>query len=157
MPQRMVTSIHGRRLGLSSTGGIIQALTSTGGGSSEFDLTAQMWGQGMVATHSSSEATLRNVGTNIISSATAASYLFTMAAPVINARTEVFSQSSATTIVIDSGATTRFFQSTGAGLSTALTISLASTLGGCVGEAVTLLGLSTTRWAVMNKTAAVST
>src|SRR3990167_941297 len=145
MPFRMVTSLHGRRLGLSSTGGIIQAINSTGRGSTTFDMAAQMWGNSMLATHSSSLATLRNNGVNLISSATAASYAFTVAAPAIGVYTEILSASSATTITLDTSATTITFATTGNAVTTGLTIALASTLGGCVGQALVLRGLSATR------------
>lgn len=157
MAFEMRTSLHGRRLGLSSTGGVIQAINSSGKNSTDFIMAAQMWGEGMVASHSSSGATLKNVGTNIISSATAAAYAFSIATPVADAYAEILSDSSATTITIGTGATTIFFRSTGGGLSTGLTISVASTLGGCVGEFVILRGISATRWHVRGKSAGVST
>lgn len=147
------TSIHGRRLGLSSTGGIITGVDSTGGGSTAFVLAAQMWGSAMLNTVSSSEATLRNAGVNLISTATSTAYTFTVGAPVAGVAMEVISRSSATTVTFQTSATTiLFFDSTltpdGA---TGLVLSQTSTDGGNFGAAVMLRGLSTARWQVLNK------
>ena len=150
-------SLHGREFGITSTGGLAQYKDATGGESTAILLLSQMWGAGMVASHSSSEATLRNIGTNVISSATAAAYTFTVAAPVNNARTEIISQSSATTITLQSSATTILFATTGAVTTTGLTIARASTLGGCVGEYLVLRGLSATRWQLMQRSGSVTT
>ena len=150
-------SIHGRSLGLTSTGGLAQYRDATGGQSTAVLLYGQMWGTGMVASHSSSNATLRKIGQNVISSATAAAYTFTVAAPVIGAGMEIISQSSATTISLDTSATTILFATTGAVTTTGLTIGRASTLGGCVGEYLILRGLSATRWHLMARSGSVTT
>ena len=101
---------------------------------------------------SSSAAVLAAKGLSIFSSATATDRNFTISAPSSGQEKEIFSLSSATRILLETTATGIFFVSTGAS-STALTFSLA---GGVFGETVALKGLSSTRWAVMRKTAAVT-
>jgi hypothetical protein len=149
----MQTSIHGRRLGISSTGGIVSGLTSTGGGSTAIVAAAQMWGDVMVATHSSSGATFNNYGVNFISSATAAAYNFTMPEPVNGVMTSILSMSSATTITIETTGVA-VFGSTVVGGSSKVTFTFAN---GSQGAFIDLIGIGSTIWAVRGKTTVGST
>ena len=102
-------------------------------------------------TISSSGAVLAAYGLSIFSSGTATDRSFTISAPSSGAGKELFSLSSASTILIETTATGIFFVSTGAS-STAITFSGANMFG----ETVTLRGLSATRWAVLSKTSKVT-
>ena len=153
----MRTSIHGRRLGLSSTGGIIQGLTSTGGGSSEFNLHTQMWGSAMVETVSSAGAVMSNSGVSIVSSNSTSGASFAVAAPVSGVYKEIHFQTPATAHTLGTTSTTIWFNSTlgeaAAGGSTTLTVA-GSTLG--IGGSLVLRGLSASVWSIIGHTANVS-
>jgi len=144
----MLTSIHGRRLGLSSTNGIVQAITSTGGGSSEFNMYAQMWGSEMVATASSSGATISNVGITVLSSGNSTlARTFTLASPVAGVYKEIHSRSSSTLVTFSLASSDDVFSSS-AGDSTTLVFT--GTVSGLKGARVILRGLSTTQWGIMS-------
>lgn len=159
-PFVMRKSIHGRQFGLSSTGALIVGFSAGGvHNSSAHDLAAQMWGSGMIATFSSSEATLNNYGMNVLSSATSTAFTFVVSQPVAGVSMSIWSECSATTITLDTSATTILFQqasTTAASSSTSLSIDMPSTVGGTGGLSVTLWGRSTLQWFVVNKSAGVS-
>lgn len=157
----MQTSIHGRRLGISSTGGIVSGYGSTGNVSTDFVAVAVMRDSNHVlrgphyepvTTHSSSGATMAE-GLNYIASATAAAYAFSMPAASSGLIVRIGISSSASTITFSGSATTILFGSTVVGGSTSLT---ASNAGGCQGMYLTLAAMTTARWAVMNKSIAVA-
>lgn len=140
-------SKHGRRLGLSTTGGIVSDVGSTGKSKPTIVSAAQMWGDGMYAARSSG-ARLDNAGLNVLTSSTLASMTFTLAAPIKGITTEIISQTSSTTVSLETSATTIVFKtSAGAADTTALALSGAS---GLQGAAVVLRGLSTTIWQVLS-------
>ncbi len=85
-------SIHGRRMGISSTGGWISADKATGAGSTLFDMAAQMWGKAMVETVSAAGGTISNSGITIISSASTAGAAFVMSAPIPGIHKEIHFQ-----------------------------------------------------------------
>ena len=154
-------SIHGRQLGISSTGGIITGYGSTGGHSTAFTMVAQMRDSDGVLSgphyepitnHSSSGATMVE-GVNYIASATAASFAFSMPAAVAGLGVEIGIAASATTITFSGSATTILFGSTVIGGSTTLT---AAGAAGCQGMFLTLRAVSTARWMVANKSIAVA-
>lgn len=160
------TSIHGRRLALSSTNAIVDgngygALMKNSTGAIQSSSSALTFAGTITAsenfisgveTASSSGARLSPIiTTSLLSSATAESRNFTIGTPVAGHLKEILSVSSATTIVLETTAATIFFVTTGAS-STKLTFSLA---GGVFGETVLLRGISATRWFVVNKTVAV--
>ncbi len=142
------TSIHGRRLGLSSSGGVI----TSPAGSSDIDQSAQMWGPGLF-TSVSSGGTLTNSGVNILSSAAAAVVTYNMPAPVQGVSVEIISETSSSQISIETTATTINFNSSGGTSSTALTINLAA---GTKGQSVILRGRSTTSWQIVSRSGAVN-
>lgn len=155
------TSIHGRRIGLSSTGGIVTAYGSTGNMSTAIQAVALMRDVNNVlrgphyepiTSHSSSGATMLE-GINYIASATAASYDFSMTAPASGLVARIAVAASSTTITFSGSATTVLFGSTAIGGSTSLTM---ENPGGCQGMHLTLAAVSSARWAVLNKTIAVS-
>jgi len=147
-------SIKGRRLGLTSTGGIAQYLNSTGGGSTVIGQQAQMWGTALVQTVSAAAAVITNSGITIVSSDTTSgdsTLPMFVAAPVAGVYKEIHFQTAATEVALNTTSTTIFFNSTlaeaAAGGSTTLSIS-GSTLG--IGGAIVLRGLSATVWGVVS-------
>ena len=140
-----LTSIHGRRMAMSSSGAIVDregygALMADSSG------VLQSLFKRAVAIVSSSAAVLTGVGMSFLSSGTATSRTFTLSAPSSGQEKTIFSLSSASVITLETTATGIHFISTGAA-STALTF------GGpnAYGTSITLMGLSNTRWAVINK------
>lgn len=151
-------SIYGRMLGISSTRGIIQAVTSTGGANSTaFDMAAQMWGPALFQTVSTASDVISNVGVTIVSTDSVSGSSMAVAAPVQGVYKEIAFQTSATATVLHTTATTIKFNSTlaeaAAGGSTTLTIA-----GGALGTGGTLVlrGLSSTVWQIVSATVTVS-
>lgn len=143
------TSIHGRRLAISSSGGIVSDPTGSTVGSTGVSYAAQMWGPGMVKSYATTAASIENSGVQLITSATASPVVATIrAAPVIGLSLEVISRSSATAINLDTNATTVLINST-AGAST--TYSIAQSTAANETRVVTLRGISATQWVVTNK------
>lgn len=146
-----LTGIHGRRVAMSATGAIVDkngfgAIMADASGVVQNPLKLR------VELISSSGAELVGYGVSYLSSATDADRNFTLKAPSSGAQKEIFSLSSATTITLETTATGIFFVSTGAS-STAIVFSGS---GGVFGESIVLRGLSSTRWAVLNKTGQVT-
>lgn len=144
----MRVSIHGRRLGLSSTGGILAGSS----GSTTFESIAQMWGADLIETVSSAGAAISNYGLTIISTdSTSGTSPFFVAAPVSGVSKEIHLQTSATLITLNSTATTIKFNTTScvaaAGGSTVLSLANAAVAG--LGGVVVLRGLSATAWGVV--------
>lgn len=158
MAFQMRTSIHGRRLGLSSTGGIVNSLDASGKNSTAFEQAAQMWGAALVETVSSAGASISNSGVTIISSdSTSGTSPFFVAAPIAGIHKEIHIQTPATALALNTTAVSIFFNSSlaegSSGGSTTLTI--AGTAAGIAGV-ITLRGLSTTQWGVVSHTCASS-
>lgn len=146
-----LTSIHGRRIAMSATGAIVDK-NGFGAVMTDSSGVLQTIIKSAVETISSSGAALVAYGLSIFSSATSTSRSFTLSAPSSGQEKMIFSLSSASTILLETTATGVFFVSTGAS-STAITFSAA---GGAFGETITLMGLSSTRWAVLRKTAQIT-
>ena len=145
-----LTSIHGRRIAMSATGAIVD---KNGFGAVMADASGviQSAMKSVVEAISSSGAVLAAKGMSYLSSGTATARNFTISAPSSGQYKEIFSLSSASVITLETTATGIFFVSTGTS-STALTFGGANVFG----ESVTLRGLSSTRWAVLSKTAQVT-
>lgn len=145
-----LTSIHGRRIAMSATGAIVD---KNGFGAVMADASGvlQTVIKSAVETVSSSQAEMVAYGLSIFSSGTATSRNFTIKAPSSGLEKEIFSLSSASTILVETTATGIFFVSTGAS-STAITFSGANNYG----QTIRLRGLSSTRWAAMNKTSQIT-
>jgi hypothetical protein len=148
------TSIHGRRLGLSTTGGIISAST---GSTASADQSAQMWGSGMVETLST-VGTISNSGVSIISSDTTGD-VWNIAAPVAGVHKEIHFQSPSTEVfTFDTTAVSIFFNSSlGEGStfgSTTLTAVSPATAG--IGGSLVLRGLSATVWGIVSNNVGAS-
>jgi hypothetical protein len=146
-------SIHGRRLSITTTGGIASGHGATGALSTAIDAAVQMWGPSHVQTPTASSAvTIWNTGVTILSTGSTALAAYTLdGAPVVGLHKEIHSQASATAITINTNATTVYFQTT-AGQSTALTLGATDNKG----QVLVLKGLTTTLWGISYKTASVS-
>lgn len=146
-------SIHGKRLYLTSTGGIANdssfvAVMRNATGVVQDKI------RSYVETISSSGSVLVNYGLSIISTSTGqGTFAHTLAAPVSGIVKRIFQESSATTVTFGTEATTVLFRSTGSAGSTLMTFSSTNGLGGC---SVTLVGLSTTRWGIVDSKGAVT-
>lgn len=146
----MRTSIHGRRLGLSSTGGLISAFTSTGGhNSSAYNMNAQMWGSGMIDTVSAVTSTIGNAGVTSLAVATATAIAFELEAPIAGIYKEIHIDTSASEISIGSPTTDVVFKASNGGAGSTMFMAAAN-LSGAV---IALRGRSTARWAVIGSTA----
>ncbi len=146
-----LTGINGRRIAMSATGAIVD---KNGFAAVMMDSSGVLQNitKSAVESISSSGAALVAYGVSYLSSGSATSQNFTLAAPSSGQFKEIFSLSSATTILIETTATGIFFVSTGAS-STAITFAGAA---GQFGQAIQLRGLSSTRWAVSNKTVQIT-
>ena len=149
-------SLHGRRLGLSSSGGLVAI--SSAGSTAGANVAAQMWGSGAIETVSANAATIRNSGVTIVSTDSTSGATFDVSAPVAGVHKEIHFQTSATALTLNTTATTIKFNSTlaeaAAGGSTLLNI-----VGAAAGTAGSLIlrGLSATAWSIASKTVAAST
>ena len=146
MPE-MQKSIWGRKLGISTTGGIISAVGATGRDSTDFDMTAQMWGVGMIATVTSTIAsTLTNYGLVSLTSGSATAITgFDVAAPVAGLMKEIHIATSASEISFNGTSTAILFGPTAEGGGSTLFLSAAN----LAGTTIILRGLSATQWAVI--------
>lgn len=150
-------SIYGRILGVSSTGGIISNVTSTGGrGSTAFDMALQGWGKALFETLSSDGSNIANAGISIFSTDSTSGSTHTLLAPVQGVHKEIHFHTSATAIGIDTtgGITinTTLAEAAGGGSTSVTIVGAAAGIGGCL----TLRGLSSTYWSVISHTVTVS-
>lgn len=165
---QILTSVHGRRLGLSASGGLLASQTSSTGvthfaeissagvfnssitsfGSTIGELTVKSY-KSIVETVSSTLASMVNYGLSIVSTGSSNGTVLSLSgAPEAGLIKEIFSDTSASTITIDTTAAGITFQTSMGSASSAIVWDKA---GGSRGKSITLMGLSATRWAVMNK------
>jgi hypothetical protein len=153
----ILKSIHGRLLGITTTYGlaigsrgstIIDSLVvtrdSTGARTSPF--------YEPIVAASSSGASMSNNGISTITFTSATVATMVLQAPVAGTVKRIYSQSTSSSIVIDTSATTIVFQTSGGASSTSLTFGAANNKG----EFATLIGLSTARWAAVGKSGGVT-
>ena len=152
MPFPMATSIHGRRLGLSSTGGIITGYNSTGQISTALEASAQMWGPAMNDSVTAVTSTIGNAGFTALTVATATAITFEIAAPVEGVYKEIHIDTSASEISLGGPTTDITFRGTAAGVGSTMFLSAAN----LAGRTITLRGMSTARWANIGSTNAVT-
>lgn len=151
---KLKKSLHGRQVGLSSTGGVVTQVE----GSSDIDNAAQMWGPGMMETLSSNGAWVSNSGMTVISSGSTSGSSYSVRAPVAGVSKEIFIYGTATAVTLNTSATTIGFLTTSAVLQANLstTLSIAGAAGGVGGGVLELRGLSTTLWAVRGRSAGIT-
>lgn len=165
----ILTSVHGKKLGLSSSGGVLVSPTSSTGyshlaeissagvfnssisgfNSTITDMTVEKM-RVAFETISSSAATLLGYGLSVISSDVINVSVLTIPAPSAGIEKTVWGQSSASTISFNTTAATILFDSTFGSSSSALVWDRA---GGVRGSILRMVGLSATRWAILDKTA----
>lgn len=148
------TSIHGRRLGLSTTQGIVQVSSDS---TAAADRSAQMWGSGMLETLSTVGA-ISNYGVTVISSdSTSGTSPWTVGAPVAGVQKEIHFQTPSTLIHLNTSAVTIFFNSSLAEGSTfgSTVLSIAGAAAG-IGGSLVLRGLSATVWGVVSNNVGAS-
>ena len=171
MAYRIRTSIHGRRLGLGSSGNIVDeagngALMKNSTGAIQSSSSALTFAgtltlsEGIASglqTVSSSGTQLVAHGVSVLSSASATVRDFTIADPVAGVMKHIFSVSSASAITILTTSTVTVFASTQDITATGLTLGAAA---GVAGEAIVLMGVTTNstlpRWGVFSKSLAVT-
>lgn len=154
----ILTSLHGRRFGLSSSGGVlVQPTTSTGVthlaeissagvvNSSITEMTVQLL-KSFVETISSSAATMVGHGLSVISSDVINVSVLTLSAPTAGVNKFIYGDSSASTVTLNTTATTITFGASV--LSSALVFDNA---GGIRGTGLILKGISATRWAFFGR------
>ena len=166
---RIQTSVHGKLLGLTSSGGVaFQPTTSTGMshvaeissagvvnssisgfGSTITDMTVATF-RSVVETISSSAATMLGYGLSWISSDVINVSVLTLSAPVAGVHKYIYGDSSASTVTFNTTAASITFGASV--LSSALVFDNA---GGIRGTGLILVGLSATRWAFFGRNATV--
>ena len=148
-----VTSLFGRRLGLTSSGGLVNDSTFVAIMRNATGVIQDVM-RSYVESISSSGAQAVRYGVSILATATATARAFSIQTPISGVEKRIFSQASGSVVTIETSATTILIASTGAGGgATSLTITNAA---GTKGEAVTLMGLSSTLWTVASKTGGVA-
>ena len=145
----MHTSKHGRRLGLSSTGGFISAINSTGQMSTAMEMCAQMWGPAMEDSITAVTSTIGNTGVTSLAVATATAIAFEIAPPVQGVYKEIHIDTSASEISLGSPTTDVVFVASNKGAGSTMFMSAVNLSG----QVISLRGRSTARWAVLGSTA----
>lgn len=160
MPFTMRTSIHGRRLGISSTSGIIAGGdgTTPGNGSTIFGLAAQMWGSVMnqsIAIATTLGTTMVNYGITTISSGDGSTVITAseLARPEQGVYKEIHIGASASEVSIGSTSTAIVFASTVAVVAASTMFFSRANLAGTV---ITLRGVSTAEWIVTGSTTSLT-
>jgi hypothetical protein len=146
-----LTSIHGRRLGLGTTGAIMAehagvmsaAVTETSAG-----LRSDAVAQTGVAVGT----TLSNFGRQSISSATATAQTFEIAAPVAGIEKEILVGTSASEITLGSPTTAIVFKPAVAGAGSTMFLSAVN----LAGTVIKMRGISGSQWSVIGSTTALT-
>jgi hypothetical protein len=155
---KILTSLHGRKLGLTSSGGLAIVPTtsnvvnrlveqSSDGVVADLGITKLRMG---VETATSSAATLSNSGLSVISSDVINGSVLTLSAPSSGVMKQIYSLSTASSITFNTTAATIFF-----GASVDSSALVFDNLGGTKGTAVHFVGISATRWAYFGRNATV--
>lgn len=150
-------SLHGRMLGISSSGGLVMSVKTTSANlaaSSDINMAAQMWGPGMIQTIGAGATATRilNSGLTYFTTGSSAAALYSMAAPAAGVVKTLVFQLASTLLTLNTTATTILFQTSTAHLSsTAGSSALTVTSSDGVGTAATLVGLSTTQWLLLSR------
>lgn len=153
---KVLRSIHGRALAISSSRGLVMAPPTTAG-SSDVNCTVQCWGPGMFYPSTTTTATIPPYGVSFLTGATGA-FAYTFSGPPEKGQKVVIHfQSSGTAGTIDMNSTLVLFRSTASFTPTggATTIAITGAAAGTCGSLV-LVGLSTTVWALESKTLAAT-
>jgi hypothetical protein len=145
----MRTSIHGRRFGLSSTGGLLTGYDATGGQSTLFDQQAQMWGGALVSTAPADGGLISNSGITVIGAGTTNGSTFLIANPVAGLRKELlFAVCSATALNFETTSTSAFIRTTGTALGSTGSTHIDVDSDDPISGGITLMGISTAEWVI---------
>ena len=151
----MLKSIHGRMLGISSTGGIISNVESTGiTQSTDIDMAAQMWGPGMLQTIGAGATATKilNCGVTYFTTASSAAALYNVDPPAKNCFKWLVFQLSSTLVTLNTTSTLiSFANSTAHNAASLASTAVAVTSSDGVYTAALLVGLSTTQYAVLSR------
>ena len=152
----ILTSLHGRKFGLTSSGGVLaregstqQAFialmqsTANVAGSTLLDMQVLKNRSVTAAVASSVGSTMNSYGTNIVSSGTATAVILQIGRPTLGQRVEILARASASELTIGGTSTSILI---GAG-----TTGFLSMAGGVAGASIVLRGESTTRYGVIGK------
>lgn len=149
MPVNIQTSLHGRRLGLTATGGIIaNEVGSTAPSIAIMGTTDRIVNtfKTAVETVSSSAATMINYGLTVISSDVANASVLILSAPVAGVEKQIYGDSSASSITLNTTAASITF-----GASVLSSAFVFDNAGGVRGTSLVLKGISATRWALLGR------
>ena len=148
---KVLTSIHGRRLGVSSSGGILseykgvvsRAVTET---------TVGLRNDAAAQSAVSACSTLSNYGRQALSSGTATAVVMEILAPVAGIEKEFLIGTSASELTLGGPATTNIFKPAIAGAGSSMFLSAAN----LAGTVIKLRGQSATQWSVIGSTTAMT-
>jgi hypothetical protein len=151
----MQKSVHGRKLAVSSSGGIVSAVGATGNDSATIGGAAQMWGSNFLETVSSAGTSLMNCGVSVISSDSTSGASFSLGTPEAGLYKEIHLQTAATALTLAAPSSTVYINSSlataAAGGSTSVALA-----GATLGGSIALRGLSATVWGIVSNTAGFS-
>ena len=152
----ILTSLHGRKFGLTSSGGVLaregstqQAFialmqsTANVAGSTLLDMQVLKNRSVTAAVASSVGSTMNNYGTNVLSSGTATAVVLQIAAPAVGQRVEILSRASASELSFGGTSTAILV---GAGTTAFLAMA-----AGVAGASIVLRGETTARYGVIGK------
>lgn len=146
---QILTSIHGRRLGLSATGALLMQQRDSTGMSRAVTVSSANIREETIAesvlTCSGSAVVITNSGfTHVTSDMSVNGAALTVSAPAAGVLKEIFLDSSASTVSLGSTAAGITF-----GASVGSSVRVMDAAGGVRGTSIVLRGLSTTRWAIL--------
>ena len=144
----MLTSIHGLRLGLNSTGAIITNVLGTMLAAVMQSSAGVIQGIAQSGVASSLGSTLTNYGLQAISSGSATAVTMEIAAPVAGVRKEILIGTSASEFTLGGTATDVIFKPAIAGAGSSMFLSAVN----LAGTNIILRGVSATQWSVIGST-----
>lgn len=147
---QILTSIHGKRFGLSASGGLLAHETSATGVKRAVMMSTADVIQGKpaydVQTASASGAVITNYGLTHVTSGVVNGATLTVSAPAAGVEKEIFFDSSASTLSLGTTAAGITF-----GASVGSSVLNMDAAGGVRGTGLIMRGLSSTRWALLGR------
>lgn len=153
----MRTSLHGRKFGISSTGGLITKANTSVNSTVPFELAAQMWGEGQAESVSASSigSTISNSGVTTLTTSTGSTeVIHEIFAPVPGVRKTIVFATTAEALSLGGTSTAIIFRPASAGGGSTLRFSSTyvgeggSSLPMLSGLVLEMVGVSTAEWAV---------
>ena len=146
MPETILTSLHGKALGLNSSGHLVSGLAA---GDPTGYPTANV---GNINTAVANESTAKNYGVPVLSSGTATAASYEVLAPAPGVSLELHIAASASEITIGGTATSIIFKPAVGGVGSSMFISKINNAGGVVA----LRGVTTAQYNVIGSTAGLT-